>query len=176
MQTVGGTKGSQAYPYESQVLASAYIDYAEVRPYIPKTAAETYKDILPGFRPLPLGSINDLQSYSVNLRDSFPVDDDAGVPRQFIFEPADCKIFYTPRTVQDPVALWEYVYDVANGKLCAWGGMDEMVSDNGSGGAVPDVSGNATGGTVNTSDAGKTVYVMMVLCLGLFGVSAWLLL
>ncbi|EPE36458.1 ClpP/crotonase [Glarea lozoyensis ATCC 20868] len=169
MQAVGGTKGSQAYPYQSLILGSAYIDYAEVRPYIPEPAANTYRDILPGFRPLPLGSINDLQSYSINLRDSIPANDEAGVPRQFIFEPADCKIFYTARTVRDPVALWEHVYDVAwKGKPCAWGGMGEVGSSDGSGAGGPAAGGNATEGGEDTSAAGRSAYVMMMLCLGMF--------
>jgi len=90
----------------------------------------------------------------VNLRDSIPQGDDQRIPLQFIFEPANCRIFYTPETVLSPLALWEQVHDIAwMGGKCAWGGMDTQVSNNGSGVGVPGNGSSPSGSVPVSNDA-----------------------
>ena len=42
--------------------------------------------------------------------------DTSGTPVQFIYEPADCRIWYERQMLYDVTAMWEKVYDVT------WGG------------------------------------------------------
>jgi hypothetical protein len=55
---------------------------------------------------------------SINVRDSIlekSVGD--GMPSQFLWAPADCRLFYTAEMVEDVLAVWRLVAGVA------WGGM-----------------------------------------------------
>jgi len=107
--------------------------------YIPPSLLQTAQDTFPGLTNLPLGDPADLKKYSLNLQDSIPLDDDAQVPLQFVFEPADCRIFYTADMVQEQNAVWQYAHDVAwGGKPCAWGSMGTVAPD----------SKNATGAEI----------------------------
>jgi hypothetical protein len=55
---------------------------------------------------------------SINLRDQIRKDED--VPVQFVYEAADCRIFYTPQTWYNYTALWHYAADAMwmNPGLC----------------------------------------------------------
>lgn len=46
---------------------------------------------------------------SINLRNQVRKDED--VPLQFVYEAADCRIFYTPQTFYNYPALWKYAAD-----------------------------------------------------------------
>jgi hypothetical protein len=81
------------------------------------------------------------------LRDNIPHGDTEGIPLQFVFEPANCRVFYTAGSVSEPVRLWEQVVAVAwGGGECAWGGMDTVVGNNGSGGNGTATSANGATG------------------------------
>jgi hypothetical protein len=93
--------------------------------YIPANLLATAKDTFPGLVPLPLGSPAALSKYNLNAQDNIPEGDSQQIPLQFVFEPADCKIFYTAQTLLNPNALWAYVHDVAwKGQACAWGSVN----------------------------------------------------
>jgi hypothetical protein len=59
----------------------------------------------------------------VNLRDSIPRKNlENGIPAQFVYEPADCRIYYEPSMIVDVSKLWEAAADVAWGsKKCVQG-------------------------------------------------------
>lgn len=61
----------------------------------------------------------------VNGRNAFRQGDDTGVPLQFKYEEADCRIFYTPAMVVDQTAVWKTVADAAwgDGGGCVAGGL-----------------------------------------------------
>jgi hypothetical protein len=105
-------------------------------------ANETFPGL--GVVPLPLGDPTAIGKYSLNMRDNIPQGDDSQTPLQFVFEPANCRIYYNFMTASHPHKLWEYVADVAwKGKQCAWGGMDMNVT-------VGEL-GNSTGPVSNLS-------------------------
>ena len=54
----------------------------------------------------------------VNLRDQ--IRDKENMPLQFVYETADCRIFYTPKTWYNYTALWQYAADAiwASPALC----------------------------------------------------------
>jgi hypothetical protein len=100
---------------------------------IPSSLIPAAEATFPGLINLPLGDPSALASYSLNLRDNIPQGDTEQIPLQFIFEPADCRIFYTAETVSSPSALWEYVAGVAwGGNKCASGSITAAVAKNGS--------------------------------------------
>lgn len=57
----------------------------------------------------------------INLRDQIRQDDE--VPLQFTYEAADCRIFWTPKTIFNYAALWQYAADAiwSNTSLCVSG-------------------------------------------------------
>ncbi|PVH71096.1 hypothetical protein DL98DRAFT_616536 [Cadophora sp. DSE1049] len=163
MQAIGGTKGAQAYTFDNLVTQTAYLDTSVVGPYVSDELAALANDTLPGLTPLPLGSERALAGYGLNLRDNIPPGDDAGIPLQFIFEPANCRIYYTPVTVDNPLPLWEQVYDIAwNGAKCNYGSINSDVSNNGSGVDVP-TGNNGTAPPVSNGVAGMGVSMGLVL-------------
>jgi hypothetical protein len=129
VQAIGGTKGTQAAEFDAiQQNSQLIMNFSQ---YLPPSLLQTALDTFPGLTNLPLGDPADLKKYSLNLQDSIPLDDDAQVPLQFVFESANCRIFYTAETVQEQNALWQYAHDVAwGGKSCAWGSMDNVAPNN----------------------------------------------
>jgi hypothetical protein len=125
VQAIGGTKGNRVQTFDSISQTSQLV--MNFSQYIPPNLLQTTQDTFPGLTPLPLGDPANLRKYSVNLQDSIPLDDDAQVPLQFVFEPADCRIFYTQEAVLEQNALWQYAHDVTwNGKPCAWGSIGSV--------------------------------------------------
>ena len=57
----------------------------------------------------------------INLRDQVRQDDET--PLQFTYEAADCRIFWTPKTIFSYAALWQYAADAiwSNASLCVSG-------------------------------------------------------
>ncbi|CZR62937.1 uncharacterized protein PAC_12834 [Phialocephala subalpina] len=169
MQAIGGTKGSLAQPFaQIQQLSQAVYNASE---YIPSSLLELANSTLPGLNPLPLGanSATALKSWSVNGADNIPRGDDLQIPLQFVFEPANCRIFYSESTVLSPRDLWMQVADIAwkEGK-CAWGGIDTVVGNNGTG------VGNSTQ-TVPTSGSSSNSVVVSLAVLAAAVVSMLML-
>nr|POE93301.1 peptidase s41 family protein ustp [Quercus suber] len=106
IQAVGGVKGTNDFPF-------ADILYYVVTPFqrLLLHTAEYYNTTA-------LGQYSNLFSFRttaavVNARDGLRYDDTNGVPLQFRYEPADCRMYYTPAMAVDQVALWKTVADTA---------------------------------------------------------------
>lgn len=170
VQAIGGTKGSLAQNFgvisqTSQAIWSA-------QQYIPSSLLKLANVTFPGLNPLPLGQNDDtaLKGFSINGADNIPLGDDLQIPLQFVFEPANCRIFYTPETVLSENALWQVAADIAwKGRKCAWGGMSTDVGNNGTA-----VANSTSPGKVPTSGAGVNMVMGSVL-LGFAGVVAMML-
>jgi hypothetical protein len=146
VQAIGGTKGSLSTGYQELSVLSQNVQ-TFLSEYIPKDLIDASNETMPGLSYLPLGSPDALKTFSVNSRDNIPQGDDSGIPLQFIFEPADCRIFYTAETVVSPANLWSQVHDIAwDEGACAWGGMAKNVSTNGT--AYGPSSGPSNNGTI----------------------------
>jgi hypothetical protein len=63
-------------------------------------------------------------SYGVNVRDGLRRNDTSGIALQFIYEEADCRLFYTPEMTVDITALWKAAADAqwGNSGKCVNGG------------------------------------------------------
>lgn len=106
IQAVGGVKGTNDFPW-SYVLSAAEFpfDYQYLH------SADYYNDTA-------LGDYNDLAilrstAAVINSRDGIRQGDESQLPLQFRYEPADCRIYYTPEMAVDETAVWKTVADTA---------------------------------------------------------------
>lgn len=119
IQAVGGVKGTNDYPYDyifSEIQETYSISNASLAAYWPDTVLSNYTQ-------LPLYRSTDSV---VNARDGIRRGDTSELPLQFLYEPADCRIFYTPEMVIDETAVWKTVADTVwgSGDACVAGSND----------------------------------------------------
>ncbi|KAF2766736.1 hypothetical protein EJ03DRAFT_174479 [Teratosphaeria nubilosa] len=115
IQAVGGVKGTNDYTYQyilDNVEAPFTYQYLHNASYYNLTALGAYNT-------LPLLRTTDSV---VNARDGIRQGDTSETPLQFVYEPADCRIYYTPDMAVDQSAVWRAVADTA------WGGINHCVA------------------------------------------------
>lgn len=71
-------------------------------------------------------ALNRSTGSSINVRDNILRDRvEDGLPAQFIYEPTDCRLFYTPLSIVDPVEQWRQVAEAAWGSgSCVAGSLE----------------------------------------------------
>jgi hypothetical protein len=123
MQTVGGVKGTNNYPWTfiNTLVRDTYTLAPDQAGYFNASALYDYID--PNTYELPflrgVGS-----SGQVNVRDGIREGDKTQTPLQFVYEAADCRLWYTPEMTVDVTAIWEKTVDVAwGGDTCVQGGL-----------------------------------------------------
>lgn len=119
VQAVGGVKGTNSFPWTyilDSVLLPFEIQHYHDEEYYSGTALGNYSD-LPLYR---------ATNFVVNARDGYREGDETNTPLQFVYEPADCRIYYTPAMAVDQTAMWKSVAD------SAFGGVDRCVAGAGS--------------------------------------------
>jgi hypothetical protein len=119
MQGVGGVKGANNFGFDYlQYLASLIFELAS-----PAQQTHANWTLLNDLTLLPVNRSTDT---SVNVRDNIlrPNLGD-GLPAQFVYEKADCRLFYEPAMITDVSQMWEAAADAAWGsKGCVEGGLD----------------------------------------------------
>jgi hypothetical protein len=110
MQSVGGTKGGQMIPW-TQVF-----EYVQGAAFISSRQAQ-HQDLnhtaLARYSYLPIARS---KATAINFRNVFRRDDDEQTPHQFVYEPAQCRIFYTKQMVLDQSVVWKTVADTVWGE------------------------------------------------------------
>ncbi|KAI9819463.1 MAG: hypothetical protein M1827_006911 [Pycnora praestabilis] len=130
MQGVGGTKGAQEYTFQN-IYDTASATYSLGT----EAQQEEWNSTDLALDPTPLGRSS--QS-SVNLRDNIREGDTSQTPLQFVYEAADCRIFYTPSMITNVQNLWNSVANIT------WGiGMSNSTCVKGSYGSPSALSGGA---------------------------------
>jgi hypothetical protein len=110
MQAVGGVKGTNDYTWdEIYVLVNDTFTLGT-----PAQQTEWEGTELGQYSLLPFERA--VTGYAVNARDGIRQGDASRTPLQFIYQAADCRIFYTAEMTVDVTAMWEKVVDVT------WGG------------------------------------------------------
>ena len=106
IQAIGGTKGTNNYAYSYILyLAGLALDYG---------TPEENLTALTAYTSLPDDRSTDT---SLNVRDNILPDHlKDGLPAQFIYEEADCRLFYEPQMITDVKAIWKKAADAAWGK------------------------------------------------------------
>ena len=123
IQAVGGVKGTNDYPYSyilSGVELPFQIHHYHTEAYYNTTVLGTYSD-LPLYR---------ATNYVVNARDGIRQGDETETTLQFVYEAADCRIFYTPQMVVEQAAVWRAAADTAFRGInhCVAGDLNQSLS------------------------------------------------
>lgn len=107
MQAIGGVKGSQAaniLTFEEYKLLFFGLQQNSTRkgnPIFTTEQIERFNATYPGINPPPLP----LSDFGVNIMNQYaPGDDDT--PLQFVYEAADCRLFYTLENIYRPASIW----------------------------------------------------------------------
>lgn len=125
MQAVGGVKGTNDYPWSFiWQLVNDTITLADDSTIA--TSAELEAGVL-GTYELYWDNRGVADSGVVNARDGIAQGDTTETPLQFVYQAADCRIWYTAEMTVDVTAMWEKAVDVA------WGGASCVVGEVGLG-------------------------------------------
>jgi hypothetical protein len=113
IQAIGGVKGANNYPYSYiQELASVPLGNASPSQFANWTSLTAYTEL----------ASNRSTDNSLNVRDNILRPNlAAGIPAQYIYEEADCRLFYEPSMISNATAVWKKAADVA------WGGKSFVV-------------------------------------------------
>jgi hypothetical protein len=109
MQTVGGTKGAEMLTWSRIFENVRYAGRASNNTALQQVFNET---VLQRYSLLPMSR----GISAVNYRDGIRRNDDGQTPYQFLYEPAECRIFYTKQMVMDPSVMWKTVADTVWGE------------------------------------------------------------
>lgn len=116
IQAIGGVKGVNNYQFGYiQQAAQQAIRWNSA---VNNTVLSGFKNDLPFYRAA--GGV----SPGVNVRDGLPQNDTTGIALQFVYEEADCRLYYTPEMTVDITALWKAAADAqwGQGGKCVAGG------------------------------------------------------
>lgn len=119
IQGIGGVKGANNFAFDYiQWLASLALDTA--------TPEQRQGANFTALTELSLLPVNRSIDTSINVRDNILRDHLAdGLPAQFVYEAADCRLYYEPAMVVDVTAIWEAAADAAWGdKPCVSGQLE----------------------------------------------------
>ena len=74
-------------------------------------------------------------SFNLNMADGIQLDDESETPLQFIYQAADCRLFYTREMISDGSATWKAAARVMNGdyEMCVRNSTNHPTSVTGSG-------------------------------------------
>ncbi|KAH6642236.1 peptidase S41 family protein-like protein [Boeremia exigua] len=116
IQAIGGVKGVNNYQFG--YIQQAALSAIRWNPAVNDSILVEYQNDLPFYRAA--GGV----SPGVNVRDGLPLNDTAGIALQFVYEEADCRLFYTPEMTVDMTAIWTAAADArwGQGGKCVAGG------------------------------------------------------
>ncbi|KAL1592023.1 hypothetical protein SLS60_011615 [Paraconiothyrium brasiliense] len=130
MQGVGGTKGAQVYPIT--LIRDTLSAYAQADPSLNQTVVGA---MLNATKPFERGATdadgNRGGATRINLRDMYRMNDTSLTPLEFVYEAADCRLFYTAEMVRNVTAVWQKTVDAHWGdanKTCVEGSVGHKSS------------------------------------------------
>jgi Peptidase family S41 len=119
MQAIGGVKGANNADFTFQNFLATFAYESLPANQKNSSAAQIFQEygLYPYYR---------ATDTSINIRDNILPDNlKDQVPAQFIYEKADCRIFYQPQMVTDVSAMWQVAANVAWGNsTCVEGKLD----------------------------------------------------
>ncbi|KAL8357024.1 hypothetical protein RB601_002061 [Gaeumannomyces tritici] len=121
MQSVAGVEGAQVYRMES-VAAAARAVLTLAPPAKARELAGSGVSVLGAAYALTRAS-RPGSAGGVNAKNASGTGD-AQTPRQFLYQAANCRVWYTPRSVMDPDVNWKTAVDAT------WGDSDGLCVDN----------------------------------------------
>ncbi|KAK8171117.1 peptidase S41 family protein-like protein [Phyllosticta citrichinensis] len=121
MQAVGGVKGTNNFYWQDiKYWAREAYDLANDEEQVKwnQSFRENYNSYVPLNRAA--------YTSNLNVRDGIREGDETGTPLQFVYEEADCRIFYTAEMTLDVTAIWKAAAD------SKWGTISSCVAGTGS--------------------------------------------
>src|SRR6187402_1149302 len=118
IQGVGGTRGANNYAFNYiRLLSTVALDAATAEERVNWTETLAYSDL----------PINRSTDASINVRDNIlRAHMTDGTPAQFLYEAADCRLFYEPSMISDVTPLWKRAADAAwGGRKCVAGTLQQ---------------------------------------------------
>ncbi|KAG9239743.1 peptidase s41 family protein [Amylocarpus encephaloides] len=117
IQAIGGVKGAQILGFSSI--------FAQVRAAIQYAPFTNPPNDVTALKGVSLYPISRSVGNGINIRDNIlPGNVDDGLPSQFVYEPADCRLYYTPAMVNDITEMWKTAATSAfDGGKCVAGGI-----------------------------------------------------
>ncbi|KAF2492964.1 peptidase S41 family protein, partial [Lophium mytilinum] len=134
MQGVAGSKGAQVLNF-LEVFKQASSAYKFLTDDQDKINGTELGALVQAQRPLMRAgySADGSPFAAVNLRDNIREGDNSNTPLEFVYEAADCKLFYTPDLFGDVTEVWKAAVDArwSNGKGCVEGSTSDKSSISG---------------------------------------------
>lgn len=162
VQAIGGIKGNQVFSYANILQMIGIFDNATDSELASTqgTEWENFDNGYPFARTAAAALSADWTAGAsaaaggVNGRNGFRIGDDSNTPLQYVYEAADCRLYFTPEMLYDPVFLWNRVADVAFKNRTGLK-YDSPYCVAGSTGHPTSISGGWKQGTLGPQDQGK---------------------
>ncbi|KAK7535013.1 uncharacterized protein J3D65DRAFT_646717 [Phyllosticta citribraziliensis] len=118
MQGVGGTKGAETIGWDTLAYKAATVEMFTTTRASAKLLTNSGVDTLSNLTSVFVRAAGTSQGLAaaINYRDNLRPGDDSQTPLQFVYEPTECRIWYTAPMLFDPTVTWRGVYDVMWGK------------------------------------------------------------
>ncbi|KAJ4289798.1 hypothetical protein N0V90_011129 [Kalmusia sp. IMI 367209] len=119
IQAVGGVKGANIYQWsfiQNYATDAIALASAERKEEYENSVLKEYKN---------LRVLNRAYAYGANVRDALRLGDDSGVPVQFKYDLADCRLYWTPEMTVDATAIWKAAADAQ------WGNSGKCIGSGG---------------------------------------------
>ena len=132
MQGVGGTKGAQLLKFDSIVQHIAKLRITSIlhgaeaaQQLLQKTAVGNLLNTSQIYIRSAYFSGDGRSNGAVNSLDNLSRGDPTATPLEFVYEAADCRLFYTRESFFSPIPLWEMAVDtngvMRNVSMVVWG-------------------------------------------------------
>ncbi|OCL10729.1 hypothetical protein AOQ84DRAFT_438147 [Glonium stellatum] len=145
MQGIGGSKGAQVWDF-TRVYKEASAAYNFLGDYQAELNNTELGQLVFAQRPLMRSAYSPSgEALSrINLRDNIREGDNSNTPLEFVYEAADCKLFYTANMINDVTLVWKSTIDARwnNNKGCVDGSTGDKSSVSG-GVKLPGVKGGS---------------------------------
>ena len=167
MQVLGGVKGSQVLELDGPGSLSGATNEARTLAG-QMTLSSADQALFEKVMPIPLEDFPlPISVGSINFRNTF-TEDDQSVPTQFVYEPANCHLFYTPATFVNPQATWALAANAVWGNGACVGGVqkvnatDPPTSSSDSSGGTDAVNGGGTSNDVVSQPGSRTILGLLI--------------
>lgn len=165
MQAIGGVKGSQVLELSGDGSLSQATDMARELAQADGAQVLSQQDQsqFDQVMPIPLEDFPlPLSLGSVNYRNTFSQTNDQ-VPTQFVYEPANCHLFYTLDTLASPEATWALAANAVWGSGSCVGGVQQVQNNSDNGGSDGSDGSDGSGGSGSQDSMRKLLGLLLTL-------------
>ena len=137
MQSVGGVKGANVYTNDYLIAIMQQAFAKDATKSEAKQLAQKYETEVSAMYYATLRAAQNSEGHiaRVNIRNNIRKGDTTRTPLQFVYEAADCRLFYTAPMMLDQTMVWSATYEANwnSGKSCVKGSTGQLSSKPGTG-------------------------------------------